>query len=90
MEQHFINFWGSARPTIGDVTGVITDHALRDWKIASLISVRKIKPIWRLAFLVKQEKPRYFVMLETENDIGVRLNWRRKSGFIDLYCMKRS
>ena len=30
--QHFINFFESARPTIGDVTGVITDHALRDWK----------------------------------------------------------
>ena len=42
VEQHFINFWGSARPTIGDVTGVITDHALRDWKIASLISVEKL------------------------------------------------
>ena len=33
VEQHFINFWGSAEPTIGDVTGVITDHALRDWKV---------------------------------------------------------
>tara|TARA_Y100001938_G_scaffold45199_1_gene62801 strand:- start:59 stop:658 length:600 start_codon:yes stop_codon:yes gene_type:complete len=60
VEQHFINFWGSARPTIGDVTGKVTDFALREWKIASLISVRKIKPIWRLAFLVKQEKATLF------------------------------
>ena len=60
VEQHFINFWGCARPTIGDVTGVVTDHALREWKIASLFSVRKIKPIWRLAFLVRQEKATLF------------------------------
>lgn len=60
VEQHFINFWGSARPTIGDVTGKVTDFALREWKIASLISVRKIKPIWRLAFLIKQEKATLF------------------------------
>ena len=60
MEQHFINFWRSSRPTIGDVTGIITDHALREWKLATLISVEKIKPIWRFIFLVKQKKATLF------------------------------
>ena len=59
-EQHFINFWGSYRPTVGDVTGRVTDYALRDWKLASLLSCRKIKPIWRFIFKIKQEKATLF------------------------------
>jgi len=56
MEQHYINFWRSDRPTIGDVTGVITDQALREWYLASLLEVKKIKRIWRFAFICKRKK----------------------------------
>ncbi len=56
VEQNFITFWGSTRPTIGDIVGKITDFALREWRIASLISVVKIKPIWRFAFVITRVK----------------------------------
>ena len=50
-EQHFINFYRSARPTIGDVTGILTDMALREWILLSLYDVKKIKRIYRMVFL---------------------------------------
>lgn len=56
VEQHFINFWRSARPTIGDITGILTDFALRDYGVLSLESVVKIKRIWRLAYRYRKEK----------------------------------
>ena len=59
-EQHFINFWGSARPTIGDVTGKVTDYGLREWQLVSLLSCTKIKKIWRFIFQVKKEKATLF------------------------------
>lgn len=55
-EQHFINFWRSSRPTIGDVTGVLTDFALRNWYVISLVDVRKINRIWRFMFKCKRHK----------------------------------
>ena len=60
VEQNFVNFWGTTRPTIGDIVGKITDYSLREWKLATLLSVRKIKPIWRFAFLIKREKATLF------------------------------
>jgi len=59
-EQNYINFWGTTRPTTGDVVGRITDHALREWRLASLVDVVKIKPIWRFAFWVKRVKATEF------------------------------
>lgn len=53
MEQHFITFWHSDRPTIGDVTGVITDLALRNWYLASL---RDVVRIWRFVFVCERVK----------------------------------
>tara|TARA_Y100000310_G_scaffold274715_1_gene290897 strand:- start:2193 stop:2789 length:597 start_codon:yes stop_codon:yes gene_type:complete len=55
-EQHFINFWRSARPTIGDVTGILTDMALREWRLLQLLDVKKIKSIWRFVCLCKRQK----------------------------------
>jgi hypothetical protein len=55
-EQHFINFWRSNRPTIGDVVGCITDFALRNWQLAKLVDVVKIKKIWRFVFLIEKQK----------------------------------
>lgn len=55
-EQHFINFYRSSRPTIGDVTGILTDMALREWIQLSLHEVRKIKRIYRMVFLCRKEK----------------------------------
>ena len=55
-EQHFINFWRSSRPTIGDVVGILTDFALREWYVISLEDVRKIKRIWRFVFKCKRIK----------------------------------
>lgn len=55
-EQNFINFWHSDRPSIGDVTGVLTDMALRNWTLISLLDVRKIKRIWRFAFMCHRVK----------------------------------
>jgi len=60
MEQHFINFWRSARPTIGDITGILTDMALREWYLLQLIDVRKIKRIWRFVFTAKRKKATVF------------------------------
>jgi len=59
-EQNFINFWRSDRPTIGDITGVMTDMALRNWFLASLIDVKKIKRIWRLVFICNRQKATEF------------------------------
>jgi hypothetical protein len=59
-EQHFINFWRSDRPTIGDITGVLTDMALRYWFLLSLKDVKKIKRIWRIAFECKKQKATEF------------------------------
>ena len=56
MEQHFINFWRSARPTIGDVVGTITDSSLRNWQLAKLVDVVKIKRIWRFVFYIEKQK----------------------------------
>lgn len=55
-EQHFISFYRSSRPTIGDVVGVLTDMALREWILLSLYDVRKIKKIYRMVFLCRKEK----------------------------------
>ena len=55
-EQHYINFWRSDRPTIGDVTGVLTDFALRNWYVISLVDIKKIGRIWRFAFKCKRHK----------------------------------
>ena len=55
-EQNYITFWGNCRPTTGDVVGRITDFALREWRLAKLIDVEKIKPIWRFIFLVDRVK----------------------------------
>ena len=49
-EQHFINFWRSPRPTIGDVTGILTDFALRSWYLLSLKDVQRIDRIYRFVF----------------------------------------
>ena len=50
VEQHFINFWRSARPSTGDVVGAITDYGLKYWYLPKLVDVVKIKPIWRFVF----------------------------------------
>lgn len=56
MEQHFINFWRSARPTVGDITGILTDMSLREWRHLSLLDAQKIKRIWRMVFSCKRIK----------------------------------
>ena len=55
-EQHYINFWRSNRPTIGDVVGCITDFSLRTWQLAKLVDVVKIKRIWRFIFSIERQK----------------------------------
>lgn len=55
-EQHFVTFWRSSRPTTGDVVGTITDMALRNWYLPSLLDVCKIQRIWRFVFLCKRVK----------------------------------
>ncbi len=59
-EQHFINFWRSARPTIGDVTGILTDMALREWYLLQLLDVQKIKRIWRFVYICNRKKATEF------------------------------
>lgn len=56
VDQHFVTFWRSLRPTPGDITGIITDFALREWYLASLIDLVKIKRIWRFAFELNRVK----------------------------------
>jgi hypothetical protein len=56
FRSHYINFWRSDRPTIGDVTGVITDMALRNWYLASLVDIKKMDRIWRFAFVCRRCK----------------------------------
>ena len=60
QEQHFINFWKSARPTIGDVAGIVTDMGLRYWILCSLMDVVKIKRIWRFVFQCERKKATEF------------------------------
>jgi hypothetical protein len=55
-QQHFSTFYGNPSPTIGDVVGKITDWALREWYLASVIDVVKIKRIYRIAFACKRVK----------------------------------
>jgi len=55
MEQHFYNFY-RCKPTIGDVVGRITDWALREWILVSLLDVQKIKRIYRFIFRCKRVK----------------------------------
>lgn len=55
-EQHFLTFWKSARPSIGDITGILTDMALREWRMLSLLDVTKIKRIWRFVFVCTRVK----------------------------------
>ena len=55
-EQHYINFWRSNRPTIGDVVGCITDYGLRNWQFCKLVDVSKIKRIWRFIFKIEKQK----------------------------------
>lgn len=55
VEQHFSTFYGGV-PTIGDVVGRITDWALREWRLASLVDVVKIKRIYRFVFLCNRVK----------------------------------
>jgi hypothetical protein len=59
-EQHFINFWRSSRPTIGDVVGALTDMALREWYLLQLVDVKKIKRIWRIACICSRQKATEF------------------------------
>lgn len=54
-EQHFYNFY-RCKPSIGDVVGRITDWALREWIITSLLDIQKIKRIYRFVFLCKRAK----------------------------------
>lgn len=55
IEQHFLTFYKNI-PSIGDVCGVITDLALREWILPQLIDIRKIKRIYRFAFLCSRKK----------------------------------
>ena len=48
-EQHFYTFYFQ-KPTIGTVVGRITDWALREWFLVSLLDVVKIKRIYRFVF----------------------------------------
>jgi hypothetical protein len=54
-EQHFYT-WYRGVPTIGDVVARITDDALREWFLASLIDVKKIKRIYRFVFFCRRVK----------------------------------
>ena len=56
QEQHFINYWRSSRPTIGDIVGVLTDMALREWYLLQLLNIQKINRIWRIAFQCTRQK----------------------------------
>lgn len=55
-QQHFSTFYYNPTPTIGDVVGRITDWALREWYLASLLDVVKIKRIYRYAFICQRIK----------------------------------
>ena len=55
-QQHFSNFYGNPSPTIGDVVGKITDWAMREWIMASLLDVKKIARIYRIAFWCRRVK----------------------------------
>jgi len=54
-EQHFYTFYRGI-PTIGDVVGTITDFALREWILVSLLDVVKIKRIYRFVFDCRKVK----------------------------------
>ena len=66
QEQHFITFWRSSRPTIGDVTGILTDMALRYWILIELKDVVKINRIYRFVF--KCNKNKATSMTNTKNN----------------------
>jgi len=55
-EEHFRIFYKSDRPSIGDVTGVLTDMALREWYLLSLLNVVKIKNIYRFVYSCVRQK----------------------------------
>ena len=55
MQQHFYTFYKGV-PSIGDVVGKRTDWALREWILASLVDVVKIKRIYRFIFKCKRVK----------------------------------
>jgi hypothetical protein len=55
-QQHFSTFYCNPTPTIGNVVGKITDWALREWMLASLVDVKKIKRIYRIVFMCKRVK----------------------------------
>ena len=54
VEQHFINFWKSARPTTGDVVGAVTDYGLKYWYLPKLVDVVKINRYGDLFFNVSE------------------------------------
>lgn len=54
-EQHFYTFYFQ-KPTIGTVVGRITDWALREWFLVSLLDVVKIKRIYRFVFDCRRVK----------------------------------
>lgn len=54
LESKFISFWGTPRPTEGDVIGKIVDEAKKYWYIPSVIDYRTIGPINRFMFDCKR------------------------------------
>ena len=54
-EQHFYTFYRGI-PTIGDVIGSISDWGLREWFLSSIADIKKIKRIYRFAFICKRVK----------------------------------
>tara|TARA_Y100000401_G_C8309373_1_gene218847 strand:- start:610 stop:1242 length:633 start_codon:yes stop_codon:yes gene_type:complete len=66
QEQHFITFWKNNRPSIGNVTGVLTDMALRYWIVLELKDVVKINRIYR--FIYKCKKRKATLMTNTKNN----------------------
>ena len=56
QEQHFITFWRNTRPTVGDITGILTDMALRSWHLLKLLDVQKIDRIYRFVYQCNRVK----------------------------------
>lgn len=67
-QQHFSTFYGNPSPTIGDVVGRITDWALREWYLASLIDVRKIDRIYRVVFICRRMKSTVMTNVRNRED----------------------
>jgi len=59
MQQHFYTFYRGI-PTIGDVVGQVTDWGLREWFLAKLVDVKKIKRIYRFVFSCERQKATEF------------------------------